>query len=90
MNKSELIKYVSATSKLSKADSERAVQSVFEGITQSLKKGSAVRFVGFGTFSVSQRNARVGRNPRTGDAIKISASKAAKFRAGKELKNAIQ
>jgi DNA-binding protein HU-beta len=90
MNKSELIKHVATASKLSKADSERAVKSVFDGIAQALKKGSSVRFVGFGTFLVSQRNARTGRNPRTGAPIKISASRVARFRAGKELKNAVK
>jgi DNA-binding protein HU-beta len=90
MNTLELIQHVATASKLSKTDSERAVKSVFDGITQALKKGASARFVGFGTFMVSQRNARVGRNPRTGTPIKISASRAAKFRAGKELKDAVK
>ena len=90
MNTSELIQHVAKASKLSQKDSERAVKSAFDGITQALKKGAAARFVGFGTFMVSQRNARTGRNPRTGTAIKISASRTAKFRAGKELKNAVK
>lgn len=90
MNKTDLIKHVAVAAKLSKADSERAVKSIFDGITQALLKGSSARFVGFGTFKVSHRQARTGRNPRTGAAIKISASRAAKFHASKELKNAIK
>ena len=89
MNKQELIDYVANEAGLSKADSQKAVEAVFEGITTTLKKGNDARFVGFGTFSVSKRAATTGRNPRTGESIDIPASKNAKFKAGKELKDAV-
>ncbi len=89
MNKQELIDYVANEAGLTKADSQKAVEAVFDGITTTLKKGSDARFVGFGTFSVAQRAATTGRNPRTGEEIKIPASKNAKFKAGKELKDAV-
>ncbi len=89
MNKQELIDYVANEAGLTKADSQKAVEAVFEGITTTLKKGDDARFVGFGTFSVAKRAATTGRNPRTGEAIKIPASKNAKFKAGKELKDAV-
>jgi DNA-binding protein HU-beta len=90
MNKSDLVEYVARTSKLTKADSERAINSMFTGIAQSLQKGKDARFVGFGTFVVAKRNARTGRNPRTGAAIKIAASRTTKFRAGKSLRDALK
>ncbi len=89
MNKAELIDYVAEQCDLPKAKAQEAVEAVFEGITKTLKKGDDARFVGFGTFSVSKRAATTGRNPRTGESIKIPASKNAKFKAGKELKDAV-
>lgn len=89
MNKAELIDYVADKAGLTKADAQNAVDAVFDGITSTLKKGNDARFVGFGTFSVAKRAATTGRNPRTGEAIKIPASKNAKFKAGKELKEAV-
>ena len=89
MNKSELAKWVSSETSLSKADSERAINAVFEGIAKTLKKGDKASFVGVGTFSVSRRQARTGRNPRTGEAIKIPASNQPKFKPGKELKSSV-
>jgi DNA-binding protein HU-beta len=89
LNKNDLVAAVSDDSGLSKSDATRAVDSVFDSITKALKKGSEVRLVGFGTFSVSNRKASVGRNPRTGEQIQIPASKQPKFKAGKGLKDAI-
>ena len=89
MNKAELIEYVAKQADLTKADAQRAVEAVFDGIRKTVKKGDAARFVGFGTFSVAKRAATTGRNPRTGEAIKIKASKNVKFKAGKELKEAV-
>jgi DNA-binding protein HU-beta len=89
MNKAELIDYVAEQCDLPKAKAQETVDAVFEGITKTLKKGDDARFVGFGTFSVSKRAATTGRNPRTGESIKIPASKNAKFKAGKELKDAV-
>ena len=89
MNKAELIEHVATQTEMTKADAQRAVEAVFGGITATLKKGDDARFVGFGTFSVAKRAATTGRNPRTGEAIKIPASKNAKFKAGKELKEAV-
>ncbi|MFN4087613.1 MAG: HU family DNA-binding protein [Alphaproteobacteria bacterium] len=90
MNKNELIAAVASDADLSKADATRAVDAVFEAITSALKTGVEVRLVGFGTFSVSERAASTGRNPRTGETIEIAASKQPKFKAGKGLKDAIQ
>jgi len=89
MNKAELIDYVAKETDLTKADAQKAVEAVFAGITTTLQQGNEARFVGFGTFAVSSRAATTGRNPRTGEAIKIAASKSAKFKAGKELKDAV-
>jgi len=89
VNKNELIASVAQQSGLTKADATRAVDSVIKSITKSLKGNKDVRLVGFGTFSVTQRPAREGRNPRTGQKIKIKASKQPKFRPGKGLKEAI-
>lgn len=89
MNKAELIEYVAKKADMTKADAQKAVEAVFGGITSTLKKGGDARFVGFGTFSVAKRAATTGRNPRTGEPIKIPASKNAKFKAGKELKDAV-
>ncbi len=89
MNKNDLVASVADASGLSRADATKAVDAVFDSITGSLKSGTEVRLVGFGTFTVSKRAATTGRNPRTGEEIKIPASKQAKFKAGKGLKDAI-
>ncbi len=89
MNKNDLVAVVAENSELSKADSTKAVDAVFDAITSTLKSGDEVRLVGFGTFSVAQRAASEGRNPRTGEKIKIPASKQPKFKAGKGLKDAV-
>jgi DNA-binding protein HU-beta len=89
MNKQELISSVADAAGLTKADAGKAVEGVFDAITGSLKKGDEVRLVGFGTFSVSKRKASTGRNPRTGEPMKISASTQPKFKAGKGLKDAV-
>ncbi len=89
MNKNDLIAAVSSSAALSKADSAKAVDSVFDSIASTLSRGNAVRLVGFGTFSVANRKASEGRNPRTGERIHIPASKQAKFKAGKVLKDAV-
>jgi len=90
MNKAELIDAVADSADISKAAAGRALDSVIAAITKSLKKGDTVTLVGFGTFSVRKRSARTGRNPRTGDVIKIKASKAPGFKPGKALKDAIK
>jgi len=89
VNKNDLVAQVSENAGLSKVDSTKAVDAVFDSITSSLKKGTEVRLVGFGTFSVSNRRASKGRNPRTGEVIDIPASKRPKFSAGKSLKDAV-
>ena len=89
MNKNDLIALVSDSADLSKADAGKAVDAVFDSITGSLKSGTEVRLVGFGTFSVSRRAASQGRNPRTGEPIQIPASNQPKFKAGKGLKDAV-
>jgi DNA-binding protein HU-beta len=89
MNKSELVAAVAVAANLTKADSDKTVDAVFAAITDAMKSGGDVRLVGFGTFSVTERTVRAGRNPRTGETIVIPASKAAKFTAGKGLKDAV-
>lgn len=89
MNKSELIEAVASKADLSKADAGRAVDSAFEAITKAMKKNDKVSLVGFGTFEVRKRAARTGRNPKTGESIKIKASKVPAFKAGKALKDAV-
>jgi len=89
MNKSELIDAIATHSGLSKADSDRALNAFTETVTKSLKKGNVVALVGFGTFKVSKRAARQGRNPQTGATIKIAARKVPRFTAGKSLKDAV-
>jgi len=89
VNKAELIDLVASSADISKAAATSAVDAMIDGVTQTLKKSSSVTLVGFGTFSVSQRNARTGRNPRTGETINIPASRSAKFKAGKALKDAL-
>jgi len=90
MNKSELIDKVAATAELNKASATRAVEAVFDSIANVLRQGDSVNLVGFGTFSVGMRAARTGRNPRTGEAISIAASRNPKFKAGKSLKDALK
>ncbi len=89
MNKQELIDFVAKQADLPKTKAQSAIEAIFDGIKSTLKKGGEVRLVGFGTFSVAQRAATTGRNPRTGEAINIPASKQPKFKAGKELKEAV-
>ena len=89
MNKNDLVAAVANDAGLSKADAARAVDSVFDSITGALKTGGNVRLVGFGTFSITNRKASIGRNPRTGEQIQIPASKQPKFKAGKGLKDAV-
>lgn len=89
MNKNELIAAVAKESDLTKADAGRAVDAVITAIEKTLKKGDEVRLVGFGTFSVVKRKATSGRNPRTGETLKIAASKQPKFKPGKALKEMI-
>jgi len=89
MNKNDLIERVADRADLSKADATRAVEGVFDTITETLKSGDEIRLVGFGTFAVSRRAASEGRNPRTGEKIQIPASNQPKFKAGKGLKDAL-
>jgi len=89
MNKAELIEAVADSADISKAAAGRAVDGAIDAITKALRKGDTVTLVGFGTFSVRKRKARTGRNPRTGEEIKINASKVPGFKAGKALKDAI-
>ena len=87
MNRNELVDAVAGRANLSKKDAGEAVEAVFDSIADALKGGSEVRLVGFGTFSVASRAASEGRNPRTGEKIKIAASKQAKFKPGKRLRD---
>ena len=89
MNKAELIDAVAADADLSKAAASRALDAAINAITKALKKKDTVTLVGFGTFSVRKRSARTGRNPKTGESIKIRASKVPGFKAGKALKDAL-
>ncbi len=89
MNKQDLVSKVAASADMSKQKAASAVDAVIEAIKGSLKSGEDVRLVGFGTFSVSDRAATTGRNPRTGEPLQIPASKQPKFKAGKELKEAV-
>ncbi|WP_223904183.1 HU family DNA-binding protein [Rhodoferax lithotrophicus] len=89
MNKSELIDYIATNADMSKASAARALESTIEAVKTTLKNGGSVSLVGFGTFAAGKRAARVGRNPRTGTSIKISAAKVPKFRPGKALKDAL-
>jgi DNA-binding protein HU-beta len=90
MTKAELIEKIAAGAGLSKADASRALDSTLDAIKASLKKGQKVTLVGFGTYSVSKRKARKGRNPRTGEVINIPAAKTPKFTSGKALKDALK
>jgi len=85
MNKAELIDAIASETKMTKADSSKALDAFINATTKSLKKGDRVALVGFGTFSVAKRAARTGRNPQTGKPIKIAAKKVAKFKAGADL-----
>jgi DNA-binding protein HU-beta len=89
MTKNELIAMVSDKAQINKNDAAKAVEATFDIITGALKQGDEVKLVGFGSFTVSQRKAREGRNPRTGEPVHIAASKAPKFTAGKGLKDAV-
>jgi DNA-binding protein HU-beta len=89
MNKTELIDTVAANANLTKTDAGNAVDAVFDSITKTLADGDQVALVGFGTFSVSDRAARTGRNPRTGETINIAATRVPKFKAGKGLKDTV-
>ena len=89
MNKSELVEYIAASADISKAAAARSLDAVIEAVKDTLKKNESVTLVGFGTFSVGERAARSGRNPRTGDVIKIKSAKIPKFKAGKALKDAV-
>ncbi|MCJ7836636.1 HU family DNA-binding protein [Cuneatibacter sp. NSJ-177] len=87
MNKTELIAAVAEKAEISKKDAEKALKAFTDTVAQELKNGEKVQLVGFGTFEVSQREAREGRNPRTGETMKIAATKMPKFKAGKALKD---
>lgn len=90
MNKSELTEAIAGKADLTKADAARALDAMIESISKTLKKGDTVSLIGFGTFSVKKRAARTGRNPATGETIKIKASKTPSFKAGKAFKDAIK
>lgn len=90
VNKQELVSEIASCANLTKADSEKALDAVIKGITNALKKGEDVSLVGFGTFRVKQRKARMGRNPRTGEAIQIKAANVVSFKSGKGLKESVQ
>lgn len=89
MNKTELVAAIAEKAELSKKDSEKALKAFIDVVTAQLKKDQKVQLVGFGTFEVSKRAAREGRNPQTGKTMKIKACKAPKFKAGKALKDAV-
>ncbi len=90
MNKSELIDAIALSADISKAAAGRALDGAMDAVKKALKKGEMVTLVGFGSFYVGKRAARTGRNPRTGDAIKIKAAKVPKFRPGKGLKDSLK
>ncbi len=89
MNKTELIDHIAKSADISKAAAARSLDAVIDAITETLKNDGNVTLVGFGTFSVGERAARSGRNPRTGEEIKIASAKVPKFKAGKLLKDAV-
>lgn len=89
MNKTELIEHIAKVADISKAAATRSLDAMVGAVKVTLKKNGTVTLVGFGTFSVGKRAARVGRNPRTGEAIKIKAAKVPKFKPGKGLKDAV-
>lgn len=90
MNKAELIEAISKATEMTKADTERTVDAFIDTVTKNIKKKDGVKLVGFGTFASSNRKARVGRNPQTGEEIQIPARKVPVFRPGKELKDAVR
>ena len=89
MNKTEFISAIAEKAELSKKDAEKVLKAFVDVVTEEMKKGEKVQLVGFGTFEVSERAAREGRNPQTGETMKIEACKAPKFKAGKALKDAV-
>ncbi|MBR3660794.1 MAG: HU family DNA-binding protein [Bacilli bacterium] len=89
MKKVELVEAVAKTAGLTKADATRAIDATFGAITKALKKGDKITLIGFGTFGVSKRQARTGRNPQTGAEVKIPARNAVTFKAGTQLKNEV-
>ena len=89
MNKTELVAAVAEQADISKKDAEKVLKAFVDVVTEEMKKGEKVKLVGFGTFEVSERAAREGRNPQTGKTMKIEACKAPKFKAGKALKDAV-
>ena len=90
MNKRDLIARISQDTGATKSSTAAAIDSLLDGITRALKKGDAITFVGFGTFRTTQRRARVAKNPRTGDAIKIPRRRVVRFTAGKALRSAVR
>ncbi len=90
MTKDELVEKISSSAAISKKEAETALKAVTSGISDALANGDSVTLVGFGTFSVSNRAARTGRNPQTGESLQIAASKGVKFKAGKALKEAVK
>ena len=89
MNKTELVAAIAEQAEISKKDAEKALKAFTDVVAEELKKGEKIQLVGFGTFEVSERAAREGRNPQTGKTMKIEACKAPKFKAGKALKDAV-
>jgi DNA-binding protein HU-beta len=89
MNKTELVAEIAEKANTSKKEAEVVLRAFTDVVTEQLKKGEKIQLVGFGTFEVSERSARTGRNPQTGEEMKIAASKAPKFKAGKALKDAV-
>ncbi len=89
MNKSDLIEQIAQAAEISRSAAERAIDALVAAVKSSLKKGDMVTLVGFGTFYVGKRQARTGRNPRTGEALKIAAARVPRFHAGKALKDAV-
>jgi len=90
MNKQDLVGKIAKDTGVTKSAAAAAIESLLEGITRALKKGESITFVGFGTFKTVQRKARVARNPRTGEAIKIPKRRVVRFSAGKALKGAVR
>ncbi len=89
MNKSELVAAMAESADISKAAAEKALTGFMDAVTDTLQKGEKISLIGFGTFSISARSARTGRNPQTGKEIKIAARNVAKFKAGKKLADAV-
>lgn len=89
MNKTELVAAMAEKAELSKKDAEKALKAFTDVVAEELRKGEKIQIVGFGTFEVSERAARVGKNPRTGESLTIEASKSPKFKAGKALKDSL-